>query len=156
MIFHLELRTGRQARFFLASFFLARRTSQQESWLAATWRTHSCVPRRDSLGACAWTVASANKRREKSRRDTHECVRHACADRWAEGPWGTGLGGPTVIPYPDANPASQRRATTHLSRTTGFSIALYNGPLCARRARKRMDLHQTGPAAKPTKTRTQA
>src|SRR2546426_3241131 len=49
MIFHLELRAGRQARFFLASFFLARRTSQQESWLAATWRTHSCVPRRDSL-----------------------------------------------------------------------------------------------------------
>ena len=28
-----------------------------------TWRTHSCVPRR-----------------EKSRRGTHECVRHACSD----------------------------------------------------------------------------
>src|SRR5207249_965020 len=45
-----------------------------------TWRTHSCVPRRDSSRRCAWTVTSANKRREESRRGTHECVRHACAD----------------------------------------------------------------------------
>ena len=117
----------------LAGFLgcLLRETSPLDSGLAATvenlrrvrgetWRTHSCVPRRDSLenppaqaaasrvtlypwasslrtppifilrcapqrmptrlGACAWTVASANKRREKSRRGTHECVRHACAD----------------------------------------------------------------------------
>src|SRR5439155_5030334 len=40
-----------------------------------------CAPQRmpTRLGACAWTVASANKRREKSRRGAHECVRHACA-----------------------------------------------------------------------------
>jgi hypothetical protein len=36
-------------------------------------------------------LTSKHKRREKSRRGTHECVRHALHDRWAEGPWGTGL-----------------------------------------------------------------
>src|SRR6266700_1574211 len=52
-----------------------------------------CAPQRmpTRLGACAWTVASANKRREKSRRGTHECVRHACADGPFITPWGTGL-----------------------------------------------------------------
>ena len=59
-------------------------------------RTHSC--RAETRRLCL--VASANKRREKSRRRTYECVRHACADgrptsaadchhdRRAAGPWG--------------------------------------------------------------------
>src|SRR5205809_4269585 len=41
-------------------------------------RTHACRAE-THLGACAWTAASANKRRDESRRGTHECVRHACS-----------------------------------------------------------------------------
>src|SRR5438132_12032543 len=41
-----------------------------------------CAPQRmpTRLGDCAWTVASAKKRRKKSRRGTHERVRQTCAD----------------------------------------------------------------------------
>src|SRR5438445_6330866 len=58
-------------------------------------RTHACRAE-TRLGACAWTVASANKRRKKSRRGTHKCVRTLAPmggptsaadfhhDRWAE------------------------------------------------------------------------
>src|SRR5712691_9117434 len=54
------------------------------------WRTHSCVPRRDFLDAvlCARNTCPQKRRREESRRGTHECVRHIDAIRrrsgWAE------------------------------------------------------------------------
>src|SRR5258708_887277 len=40
------------------------------------WRTHSCVPCRDSSRHLQLSKHHRDKRRDESRRGTHECVRH--------------------------------------------------------------------------------
>src|SRR5258708_890625 len=46
-----------------------------------TWRTHFCVPRRDSSRRLVLTCITELKCRDESRHGTHECVRYGLPDQ---------------------------------------------------------------------------
>src|SRR5207245_4355682 len=57
-----------------------------------TWRTHSCAPRRDSSRRlCLDGSIGQQAPREVSARHARVRAPRLPPDRWAEGPWGTGL-----------------------------------------------------------------